>query len=71
MKLNKSEEKPELLMFHGTKDTVVHFEWGKISYENLASTGIKGKFIQLDSADHEMVPKEINFAKEWIMHKLK
>lgn len=61
---------PELLQFHGTSDGIVPLEWGKRTFENLERGGVKGTFVPLDQAQHEIVESELSYIKDWILKKL-
>ncbi|XP_058790137.1 lysophospholipase-like protein 1 [Phymastichus coffea] len=70
LKNDKFSALPELLQFHGTTDNIVPFEWGKTTFDSLQSVGIKGKFMTLEGAEHELVQKELKFVKDWLLQLL-
>lgn len=70
LKNDKPSTLPELLTFHGTADNVVPFDWGKTTFDTLKSAGVRGKFMKLEGADHELVKSELNFVKDWLLQLL-
>lgn len=55
-----------LYMCHGERDTMVPIEWGRESYENLTRLGVKGEFVTIRNAMHEIKKNEILGLFEWI-----
>ncbi|XP_075145769.1 lysophospholipase-like protein 1 isoform X2 [Haematobia irritans] len=64
------ENLPELLMFHGNRDTLVPIEWGRDSFNKLQAMGVKGKFIPLKHTLHELKKQEMLDIEQWILSKL-
>ncbi|XP_064554458.1 lysophospholipase-like protein 1 [Drosophila montana] len=61
---------PELLMFHGERDTLVPLEWGLETFESLQKQGIEGTFTPLKSTLHELKKRSLLDLEEWILKKL-
>ncbi|ALC47704.1 CG6567 [Drosophila busckii] len=61
---------PELLMFHGQRDTLVPLEWGKETFDTLNKLGVEGTFTPLNNALHELKRKSLLEFEEWILKKL-
>lgn len=72
MQANPDEKKnlPPLIMYHGERDSLVPCEWGKRTYDQLTSFGVKGEFIPLKNAMHELKTNEILEIQEWIANLL-
>lgn len=68
--LNETNILPEVLMFHGGRDTLVPIEWGEETFENLTELGIKGRFIPLKNTLHELKTNELKEIEKWILEKL-
>lgn len=60
------EKLPPLIMYHGERDSLVPCEWGKQTYDQLTSLGVKGEFITLKNAMHELKTNEILEIQDWI-----
>lgn len=61
---------PELLMFHGDRDTVVPHDWGHKTFLELQKFGISGKFVPVKNTFHELKNSELLELQEWIVNKL-
>lgn len=67
---NAKNRLPELRMFHGDDDDLVHLEWGQQSFEKLKELGVKGTFTILPNTEHELKQSSLVDIKEWILKKL-
>lgn len=61
---------PELLMFHGDRDTLVPENWGHKTFVELQKFGIAGKFVPVKNTFHELKNCELLELQEWIVNKL-
>ncbi|CAD7089069.1 unnamed protein product [Hermetia illucens] len=57
---------PELLMFHGDRDSLVPAEWGEETFNELKKLGVNGDFHLLKNAMHELKAKQMMQLQEWI-----
>ncbi|XP_055316510.1 lysophospholipase-like protein 1 [Sitodiplosis mosellana] len=57
---------PNLLMYHGERDSLVPMSWGKETYDELLSLGVTGEFKTLKNALHELKANELLEIQEWI-----
>lgn len=64
--LSPKETLPKLLMYHGERDSLVPSEWGKKTYDQLTSLGVRGDFITLKNTMHELKTKQIIELQDWI-----
>lgn len=55
-----------LYMCHGDRDTTVPISWGQKTFQDLTSVGIRGEFIVVKNAFHEIKKDEILRLFEWI-----
>lgn len=56
-------------MCHGTKDYVVRFEWGKLSFQfiqKLRGSSENIKFLEYEGLQHTSSPKEIADVIQWL-----
>ncbi|XP_045467796.1 lysophospholipase-like protein 1 [Harmonia axyridis] len=65
----KSLETP-LFMCHGERDEMVPLQWGKDTFDQLTTLGVKGEFMKLPNTFHELKSKEIESLLEWIEARL-
>lgn len=61
---------PDLKMFHGERDTLVPMEWGKESFNQLVTLGIKADFTPISNTLHELKKRELLDIQEWVQYKL-
>lgn len=57
---------PELLMFHGDRDTLVRPDWGSTTFAKLQELGVNGEFVTLKHTMHELKTKELVQIQEWL-----
>ncbi|XP_049884793.1 lysophospholipase-like protein 1 isoform X2 [Pectinophora gossypiella] len=57
---------PPLLQVHGNRDTLVELKWGKETFNQLKSLGVKGEFHVLDKVDHSISRKSMELIKDWV-----
>lgn len=57
---------PELLMFHGDRDTLVRPDWGTSTFNKLQELGVSGEFVTLKNTMHELKTKELVQIQEWL-----
>ncbi|KAG4070003.1 hypothetical protein HA402_013663 [Bradysia odoriphaga] len=57
---------PELLMFHGDRDTLVRPEWGSTTFNKLQEMGVEGEFVSVKNTLHELKVKELVQIQEWL-----
>ena len=62
--------KPPLLQFHGTADELVPIEWGEETHKNLKDSGVKGQFVRLNDAGHELTRSELATFRKWVLEVL-
>ncbi|XP_076234396.1 lysophospholipase-like protein 1 [Calliopsis andreniformis] len=67
LKTNSGINTPPLLQFHGTADVLVPMAWGQETHNNLKHLGVKGQFIKLDNAGHEVTRSEVDAFKKWVL----
>ncbi|CAH1958823.1 unnamed protein product [Acanthoscelides obtectus] len=60
-----------LYMCHGQNDEEVPIDWAKKTFDSLKDGGMKGEFITLKDAGHELVKEEIQGLFKWIEEILK
>lgn len=56
----------KLLMFHGDKDVVIPYNWGKIAFSELMRCGVRGEFFTLKDVKHDMKTNELLHLERWI-----
>lgn len=56
----------DLLMFHGDRDTMVHLDWGRKTFDALRKYGINGEFVVTRNAMHELKKSQMLRLQEWI-----
>lgn len=64
--ISDGEKLPKLLMFHGDRDSLVPADWGKKTFDQLSSLGVKGDFVILKNTMHELKIKEMVELQQWI-----
>ncbi|XP_058454470.1 lysophospholipase-like protein 1 [Malaya genurostris] len=64
--VSSDEPLPELLMFHGEKDTLVPIEWGRTTFDELAKLGVRGQFVPHRNALHEIKKDQLIQIIEWV-----
>lgn len=69
-KTTNKETLPEVLMFHGERDSVVPIEWGRETQDGLKCVGIKTEFIPIKNTMHELKKSELLKLQEWIGQQL-
>lgn len=57
---------PNLLMFHGERDSLVPSAWGKTTFDRLRSFGVQGEFIPLKNTMHELKTNQLLQVQSWI-----
>lgn len=57
---------PELLMFHGDRDTLVRPEWGSTTFNKLQEMGVEGEFTMVKNTLHELKVRELVQLQEWL-----
>lgn len=57
---------PELLMFHGERDTLVRPDWGMSTFNKLQEMGVSGEFVTLKNTLHELKTRELVQIQEFI-----
>lgn len=55
-----------LFMCHGDRDTMVPLAWGRETFDRLTELNVKGEFITIPNALHELKKREIEQLFEWI-----
>lgn len=66
LRTKKSGVETPLFMCHGDRDPLVPIHWGRETYENLSTFGVKGDFIPLSNTVHEMKKAELLELFRWI-----
>lgn len=67
----KSDGKlPDLLMFHGDRDSLVPAIWGQKTFTELQTLGIDAKYVSVKNTFHELKTSELLELQEWILNKL-
>lgn len=61
---------PELIMWHGGRDTLVPIEWGQETLQELTKLGVSGELFPLKGTLHELKKRELLDLQEWILKKL-
>lgn len=61
---------PELVMWHGARDTLVPIEWGQETLQELTKLGVSGELSPLKGTLHELKKTELLDLQEWILKKL-
>ncbi|XP_039431808.1 lysophospholipase-like protein 1 [Culex pipiens pallens] len=64
--VTEDERLPDLLMFHGERDTLVPIEWGQTTFDELAKLGVRGQFVPNRNALHEIKKEQLMRVIEWI-----
>ncbi|XP_046613832.1 lysophospholipase-like protein 1 isoform X1 [Neodiprion virginianus] len=59
---------PPVLQFHGVRDDLVPIEWGEETFKLLTELGVKGEFVPLKNAYHELTKLEVQKFKEWLLN---
>ncbi|XP_012254301.1 lysophospholipase-like protein 1 [Athalia rosae] len=70
LKTTGVESIPPLLQFHGVRDDLVPIEWGEETFKILTGLGVRGEFVPLKNAYHELNRLEIQRFQEWILNLL-
>ncbi|XP_017883084.1 lysophospholipase-like protein 1 [Ceratina calcarata] len=68
LKENQGRRVPPLLQFHGTSDTLVPFQWGEDSSNDVKDLGVNVEFIPLPNVDHELSRAGIETFKKWLLN---
>lgn len=63
---NKELASVPIFMCHGDMDTLVHYSWGKETFDKLESLGVKGEFHEIKNCMHEIKEREIKMLFNWI-----
>lgn len=66
LKSKPHERLPELLMFHGDRDTIVRPEWGSSTFNKLQELGVIGEFVAIKNTLHELKTRELVQIQEWL-----
>lgn len=68
-KINIDVPMPELFMAHGNKDPLIPVDWGKKTFQELKSSGVKGQFHEFKYF-HEIGSEEVLMLRNWVETKL-
>ncbi|KAL5008280.1 hypothetical protein ScPMuIL_013861 [Solemya velum] len=58
---------PPLLQCHGQMDPLVKYSWGKETFRQLQSYGVRGEFESFPNLYHDLNEKELNIMKKTIL----
>lgn len=61
---------PPLLMFHGDKDDLLEYKWGRITFSELQRLGVCGEFRTIVGMRHEMRANELMELEQWLAERL-
>lgn len=65
--IEELNSKCPIFMAHGKQDSLVNYEWGYETFQNLKKTGIGGEFRSFNG-EHELNLNVVLNLKNWIMH---
>jgi len=69
--ISENNRNTPFILFHGTDDQMVRFQWGKQSFDYIRNTcNIPGQFKSINGIGHEVTMEEMEEVMSWIKEKL-